>query len=209
MIAYELIAHPTTYRGRSYRSRLEAKWAAFFDLAGWPFEYEPFDLGFWSPDFLLPGHYYPILCEVKPITAIDHDVCRKMAGAAKAAKFQGELLLLGLSPNQLSEPDWLGWLDSGYDTWLTRKERPDFYEPYTDCQIFGCFHACRAVMYNGRLDFCHGEDAYAGRMTGAWDGDHYVTRPSSTPAADLWADACNTVQWHATSDVHRSVKAPG
>ena len=31
---YQIAAIPTLYRGRQYRSRLEAKWAAFFDLAG-------------------------------------------------------------------------------------------------------------------------------------------------------------------------------
>ncbi|MEA2669684.1 MAG: hypothetical protein QOJ33_2618, partial [Chloroflexota bacterium] len=28
-------AIPTTYDGVNFRSRLEAKWAAFFDLLGW------------------------------------------------------------------------------------------------------------------------------------------------------------------------------
>jgi len=39
------------YNGVQYRSRLEARWAAFFDLAGWKHEYEPIDLPGWSPDF--------------------------------------------------------------------------------------------------------------------------------------------------------------
>lgn len=44
-------AHPTMYKGVQFRSRLEATWAAFFDLAGWKWEYEPVDLEGWSPDF--------------------------------------------------------------------------------------------------------------------------------------------------------------
>jgi hypothetical protein len=31
----------TRYNGVNFRSRLEAKWAAFFDLAGWSWEYQP------------------------------------------------------------------------------------------------------------------------------------------------------------------------
>jgi hypothetical protein len=50
---------PTLYGGVKFRSRLEARWAAFADLAGWEWEYEPVDLKGWIPDFLfkLPcGH---------------------------------------------------------------------------------------------------------------------------------------------------------
>lgn len=34
MTGFRVAAIPTRYRGRLYRSRLEAKWAAFFDLLG-------------------------------------------------------------------------------------------------------------------------------------------------------------------------------
>jgi hypothetical protein len=48
---YTIAAHPTTYKGVNMRSRLEARWAAFFDLVSWRWEYEPIDLLGWSPDF--------------------------------------------------------------------------------------------------------------------------------------------------------------
>jgi len=48
---YTIKAHPTKYNGVQYRSRLEARWAAFFDLIEWQHEYEPIDLPGWSPDF--------------------------------------------------------------------------------------------------------------------------------------------------------------
>lgn len=35
---------PTTYGGVRFRSRLEARWAAFYDLLGWRWDYEPLDL---------------------------------------------------------------------------------------------------------------------------------------------------------------------
>ena len=78
---YTIKAHPTKYNGVQYRSRLEARWAAFFDLIGWKHEYEPIDLPGWSPDFrvVFPcGHsecektegkrdgYHVLLVEVKP-----------------------------------------------------------------------------------------------------------------------------------------------
>lgn len=63
----KIAAHPTTYAGARFRSRLEARWAAFFDLAGWRWEYEPFDGTGWGPDFLLLGARSNVLVEVKPI----------------------------------------------------------------------------------------------------------------------------------------------
>ncbi|MCU0392675.1 MAG: hypothetical protein MUE81_16310 [Thermoflexibacter sp.] len=62
---YSIKSIPTHYKGRLYRSRLEARWAAFFDLAEWKTEYEPIDLSGWSPDFLI-DEAMPILAEVKP-----------------------------------------------------------------------------------------------------------------------------------------------
>ncbi len=48
----------TVYRGYRFRSRLEARWAVFFDALGLAFQYEPegFDLGgvWYLPDFYLP-----------------------------------------------------------------------------------------------------------------------------------------------------------
>lgn len=50
----------TEYKGYRFRSRLEAKWAVFFDACGVEWEYEPegYDLGDgirYLPDFLLHG----------------------------------------------------------------------------------------------------------------------------------------------------------
>ena len=50
----------TEYGGFLFRSRLEARWAVFFDTCGVDWEYEPegYDLGnglMYLPDFLLHG----------------------------------------------------------------------------------------------------------------------------------------------------------
>jgi hypothetical protein len=58
---------PTLYNGVQFRSRLEARWARLFDLLGWEWEYEPFDLLGWIPDFIIKGNP-DILVEVKPYT---------------------------------------------------------------------------------------------------------------------------------------------
>lgn len=107
MTGYRIAAIPTQYGGRQYRSRLEARWAAFFDVMGWRHEYEPFGLGTWSPDFLLGDS---LLVEVKPITEFDRDVAAKMQAAAEARKMhEMQLLLVGVSPSRHYEFLRLGW----------------------------------------------------------------------------------------------------
>jgi hypothetical protein len=54
-----IAAIPTSYAGCRFRSRLEARWAVFFDAMGieWRYEPEGFRIGRrnYLPDFLLPG----------------------------------------------------------------------------------------------------------------------------------------------------------
>ena len=58
----------TIYNGLRFRSRLEARWAVFFDAANIKYEYEPDGFEFngekYLPDFYLPDHNAYI--EVKP-----------------------------------------------------------------------------------------------------------------------------------------------
>lgn len=59
----------TEYNGYRFRSRLEARWAVFFDTAGIPYEYEPegfvlTDGTYYLPDFYLP--WYRCYVEIKP-----------------------------------------------------------------------------------------------------------------------------------------------
>lgn len=104
---YTIAAIPTLYNGRRHRSRLEAKWAAFFDLIKWRAEYEPVDLGKWSPDFLVTtpvGAEYFV--EVKPITSFDPDIGERIISSVRleADNLEGSqetfrgVYLLGISP---------------------------------------------------------------------------------------------------------------
>ena len=52
---YGVGAIPTMFNGRQYRSRLEARWAAFMSLCGSKHEYEPLDLNGWIPDLRFGG----------------------------------------------------------------------------------------------------------------------------------------------------------
>jgi hypothetical protein len=76
---YNIKAHPTWYKAVFFRSRLEARYAAFFDIVGWKWDYEPIDLVGWTPDFRVefecgrkscqPTH--SLLAEVKPYNRLD------------------------------------------------------------------------------------------------------------------------------------------
>ena len=80
---YNIAAKPTIYKGFRFRSRLEARWAVFFDQIGVRWEYEPAsiqtDAGQVTPDFIIVansphnGSAAPILVEVKPLNALPGD----------------------------------------------------------------------------------------------------------------------------------------
>jgi hypothetical protein len=108
-------AIPTTYRHNAFRSRLEARWARFFDLVGWSWVYEPFDTGNWIPDFLIQGPR-PLLVEVGPcVTWAEYE--------AKAEKPRAHLdhptLVVGVSPQPFSHlravgADYIGLLTNEF-----------------------------------------------------------------------------------------------
>lgn len=58
------------YKGVRFRSRLEASYAAFFDEIRWQWEYEPYELSGWAPDFLVKFPRWresrSLLVEVRP-----------------------------------------------------------------------------------------------------------------------------------------------
>lgn len=89
----------TVYNGYKFRSRLEARWAVFFDAAGIPYQYEPegyeIDGIKYLPDFYLPS--FDAHVEVKPDRpGIENDIlkCMKMiqwGGPIKTIIFLGDI----------------------------------------------------------------------------------------------------------------------
>lgn len=72
----------TSYKGYRFRSRLEARWAVFFDAAGVKWEYEPEgfalgDAGAYLPDFWL--HDLGVWCEIKPEAPTDSEIAKAEA----------------------------------------------------------------------------------------------------------------------------------
>jgi len=94
-----ITAIPTTYANGHYRSRLEARWAAFFDLVGLPYIYEPIDAGGYIPDFLIPGAN-PLYVEVGPVSTLEEYQEKATKGLLALARgdMNGDLLVVGVDP---------------------------------------------------------------------------------------------------------------
>ena len=84
-----IAAIETLYKGYRFRSRLEARWAVFFDQLGVAWEYEPegFDLpeaGRYLPDFYLPGS--GVFFEVKGVKPTDDETMKAYVLARETGK---------------------------------------------------------------------------------------------------------------------------
>lgn len=194
-------AIPTRYAGVQFRSRLEAKWAAFFDLHGWPWEYEPFDLNGYIPDFLLQFKK-PMIVEVKPFVGSpfdwetpEHDAVLEKI---RASGWQGEGLLVGATM-------WSGQFAMGYC------ERGEAINPglLFDCKLsIAPDHAVLPVDDNGPgigvyanafgfKECCGGPVDVVGYFQCRRCGDHDKgpTLQDSEIINREWREAGNRVQW--------------
>lgn len=93
-------AIPTMYGGTQFRSRLEARWAAFFDLLEWPWDYEPIDLRGYIPDFLIRGKS-SLLIEVKGLDG--PGVTRDAQVKINRSGWAGKSIIVN------SQPDSIRW----------------------------------------------------------------------------------------------------
>ena len=177
-----IAAHPTVYKDRTYRSRLEARWAAFFDQLGWRYEYEPYDLNGWVPDFALISKTKSILVEVKPITHFDEDVGKKITNALPPGQ---EALLVGCCQPTVaySSPGipCVGWLGPEWGEWALApfvwyKANPKF------------------------ADFIHSTGWFQGRLTDERDGDDWGNAPRRDEEIwAAWQRAGSLTQWKPAS----------
>ena len=177
----------TFYKGRRYRSRLEARWASFFDLAGWRYEYEPYDLPGWIPDFLLLG-CQKTLVEVKPYTTFGEFDLKKIIQAMDAyPESPREVLLVGASLfDSFADGPWpdgivVGWLGEvlkGHGG--NRLIDLEFDEAILCESAFG-------------LGFFHASGSWTDRMSGMDHRQHWVA--SKDKIAPLWQQSGNIAQW--------------
>lgn len=108
--------HATVFNGIQFRSRLEARVAALFDILDWDFTYEP-DLGlsYYIPDFYLTP--FDIICEVKPIARFDSLTVTSAQTKVKDSGYMGEgVMLVGAIPRlDANGRTVFGLLSKGFD----------------------------------------------------------------------------------------------
>lgn len=73
---YNIKPKPTFYNGIWYRSRLEARWACFFEFLRFDYEYEPEPFNTWSPDFVI--HDLNCYVEIKPFGCWEDEMMNKI-----------------------------------------------------------------------------------------------------------------------------------
>lgn len=151
----------TSYKGYLFRSRLEARWAYFFDLMGIEYEYEKegYELpsGNYLPDFWLPD--VDLWAEVKPDKRFNGKPFR-LAQELSAATNKGVMLLEGMPKNQTYATvaggipgGWFDYLITNHHDYPTNEHRfyscPADYERFMDTET-----ACEAAK---SARFEHGE----------------------------------------------------
>lgn len=205
---YTIKSIPTTYAGVNFRSRLEARWAAFFDLCGWRWDYEPFDLDGWAPDFMLKGKV-KALVEVKPIDFAGDDKRLYRQAITRAGKAFGvghpvrnpeyEVIILGNGPFQT---DW--WSNWSLGVFAP----PNLKWDDVDRELYGdnikdkTFGSDVADLFYGAergpaLDYAARYGSYQYRIGGQADGDHHLRNITDKLPEILWREAGNSVQWNA------------
>lgn len=185
-------AIPTKYKDRLYRSRLEARWAAMFDLLNWSYEYEPCDFNGWIPDFVITGTQ-TVYVEVKPYFQ-EHEWSEMMMKIENSDCKEDVLLLGATLPQNTNEKNQLGWLG-------------EYNEHYTNSRGFSWGAAILGIWGNGYKEnpkkivgFSHDTQSFTDRITGFSNDCNYGN--STLNFGDiqrLWQMSANTVQWASPS----------
>jgi len=179
----KIAAIETRYNGINFRSRLEAKWAAMFDLLKWGWTYEPTDFNGWIPDFAIHGERI-IYVEVKPVSDFPMEVANKI----DASGCHDEVLIVGmLGPMRRDDLNCpiVGWLREG----VGLEEVPEdfWWEPAPMSRYKG----------EDRIGFCHSGGSYKDRITGQYDGGSFGSFPvTQEEVTMLWREASNRTRWN-------------
>jgi len=176
-----IVSIPTKYNKIQMRSRLEAKWAAFFDLCNWKWEYEPFDLKGWIPDFIIYGKEKDILVEIKPYSYKKEftNVINKII----TSNNNYDVLLLGNS-----FPLRKRYLKNNLPVlgFINEKSQQNLFE----------FNNCCISLNNDKIGLVSNskQDIISGNIYNSL----LSIVPPKNYIENLWICACNTVQWKKT-----------
>jgi hypothetical protein len=180
---------PTEYAGIQFRSRIEARWAAFFDFVRWPWVYEPTDLPGYVPDFALTFPLAPVLIEVK------HELTRaalvEPAKRFALAGWRGEFVVVGA--HLLEDPSHPDCASLGRMGQWTPGPDGDGATELGDAIVHHCTR-CDA------LSFHHSDAAWRCVRSGCANGNALLGHVGISELRTAWAVASNRVQWRAPGE---------
>lgn len=195
------MAIETIYAGHRFRSRLEAKWAAFFTNIGWEWTYEPFDGNGYIPDFLIRGER-PFLVEVKPaVTVEDYKDPIEKIEAGLRGHWKHDVLIVGadpIAPEQIFGPYSDGYISPGVlgdSCWFESDEEGANWHigengnhwSWDDSAWTRCVR-CKQIGITSSMQ------SFANRPCSHYDGNVEEIE-DKWPILDAWAKATNAVQW--------------
>lgn len=178
---------PTGYSGVCFRSRLEARWAVFFDLLGWPWEYEPIDLAGYIPDFVLPLPAGRVLVEVKPVFSYEDALLaarEKLDDCGWRSANRNDALIVGASWRIRGEAP-LSHLDfsCAIRRWPSESPTPLWSEAR--------WHRCGTC---GAVSMHHFVRGYGCTLCGSPAWETFLA-PQPDRLRDRWYQAGNVVAW--------------
>lgn len=219
----KIAAIPTMYNGIQFRSRLEAKWACFFDLLNFSWEYEPIDLNGWIPDFILKISD-PLFVEVKPVKTLDE--LEQYYEKTILSGYKGEVLFVGSIINAFYDTNnyEIGRLllcdnesynsikdfeiinerkNYGAEDCLIKIGDKYFNKNDDNAVLFGCYYNGYDKSFDKSKNHektKYGIVAECGSFHCRVCGEHYKAGPSwdvlyKDEINDLWKKATNIIQW--------------
>lgn len=187
----------TEYKGIQYRSRLEAKWACFFDLLEWPYQYEPYDLDGYIPDFALMFSS-PLLVEVKPVLSFD-DVLAKCEKPIQAAWNENRrILIAGGAIGYISGKESshgmhtkfnIGWIAYGEDEYEEGDKNNITTAPFAVCPF--CQKITTYPVGANQTCIICGHELYGNDLKTC-----FYKEMTQVRLMNLWQKATNTVQYN-------------
>lgn len=187
---YHIQSKPTIYNGTKFRSRLEARWAAFFDLMGWRWQYEPCDLKGWTPDFVVYGSKERLLfIEVKPV--VDKVIANEYA--IKISSIKPTINAIMICPS-FKEDGFGGSILAGYQI---SHHDPDYYYngKFNPFEVHWKMHQSGI---NSQYDIGSDYMAFDGMLWRCENRKRFLTCSSDEyeEFSDLWIEAGELTRFH-------------
>ena len=199
------MSEPTyNYKGYEMRSIAEARWAAFFDICGIKWQYEPLNTGSYIPDFLLFGRR-PLVVEIKGGATTLEQIKEQTAYVPEAllGHSEADILCIGASPfigssDLFGRDDVVVGVIYGY-----QKPLPEYEGSERETMSSACYWDDSAVATSCewssecgdgiRYGFCDEYGDYTNRPHGCHHGN--IEEWTRQDIEAKWAEACNRVKY--------------